>query len=89
MIGTASLKGSSSTIDLYRGPSARDTSPECALTPVALCVRLVRELGVGWQVKSSWFSAPVDQITNRVPDHAGNQHCGEGFLCDILANILS
>src|SRR5690349_20098428 len=36
-----------------------------------------------------WLLAPSDQITEREPDHAGNQHRGEGFLRGILTDVLS
>ena len=38
---------------------------------------------------SPWFLAPADQITEREPDRAGNQHRGQGFLRGILADVLS
>ena len=43
----------------------------------------------GRRVRSAWFLAPADQITECEPDRAGNQHCGEGLLRGVLADVLS
>ena len=40
---------------------------------------------VGRPGKIALVLSAVDQITERVSDHAGNQYVGEGFLYNVLS----